>query len=149
MKYNLHKSAHSIHSIYLHIYFVTTRRRNAISDEMAVRIREVMSNICTKNKSEVVEFGAEKNHVHLIVDLHPDNNISQLIGSLKSASSRMVRKEFSEEYYHWYPNGRIFWGRQKFAVSCGGAPLEIVKQYVSAHPLFFALIHTLAPQGLA
>ena len=134
MKYKLHKSAHSVYSIYLHIYFVTTRRRNAISNEMAVRIREVMSNICIKNKSEITEFGAEKNHVHLIVDLHPDNNISHLIGSLKSASSRMVRKEFAEEYYHWYPKSKVFWGRQKFAVSCGGAPLEIVKQYVSAHP---------------
>ncbi len=101
---------------------------------MAVRIREVMSNICIKNKSELSEFGASKNHVHLIVDLHPDNNISQLIGSLKSASSRMGRKEFAEEYYHWYPQSKVFWGRQKFAISCGGAPLEIVKQYVSAHP---------------
>jgi REP element-mobilizing transposase RayT len=46
----------------------------------------------------------------------------------------MVRAEFAEEYFHWYPKSKVFWGRQKFAVSCGGAPLEIVQQYVSAHP---------------
>ena len=134
MKYKLHKSAHSVYSIYLHIYFVTKKRRKAISDEIAVRMREVISNICIKNKSELSEFGAEENHVHLIVDLHPDNNISQFIGSLKSATSRMVRSEFAQQYCYWYPEGKVFWGRQKFAVSCGGAPLEIVKNYVSAHP---------------
>ncbi|MGB5710811.1 MAG: hypothetical protein WBM44_07845 [Waterburya sp.] len=90
MKYKLHKSAHSVYSIYLHIYLVTTRRRNAIS---------------------------------------------------------MVRKEFAEEYYHWYPKSKVFWGRQKFAVSCGGAPLEIVKRYVSAHPQGEREIHPLVPQS--
>jgi len=47
------------------------------------------------------------------------------------ATSQMVQKEFPDEYARFYW-GTSLWGRQKFIVSCGGAPLEIVKQYIAS-----------------
>jgi putative transposase len=62
--------------------------------------------------------------------MHPDNNISQLIKSFKSASTKAVIAQFPGEFRKTYWKGRSVWGRQKGIVSCGGAPLEIVKAYV-------------------
>jgi len=52
------------------------------------------------------------------------------VNSLKTATSRLVRKEFSEHLgeFYWKP---VFYSRSYCLVSCGGAPLEIVKQYLA------------------
>ncbi len=130
VKYNLHKAAHSVYAIHLHIYFVTKYRKKVLTAPMIARIKEVINSICLRHKSSIIESGAEPDHIHLLVDLHPDNNISQLVKSLKSATSQMVQKEFPAEFARSYW-GTSLWGRQKFIVSCGGAPLEIVQQYIA------------------
>ena len=81
-------------------------------------------------KSELVEWGAEPDHIHFLIDLHPDNNISQLVKSLKSVSTKDIKAQFPTEYKATYWRGSGVWGRQKGIISCGGAPLDIVKQYV-------------------
>jgi putative transposase len=63
------------------------------------------------------------------IHLHPDNNISQLVKSLKSETSKMIQTEFESEFNAVYYKTAL-WGRQKFIVSCGGAPLKIVQEYI-------------------
>lgn len=60
------------------------------------RLREIFANVCIKTKCRLIEFSGEPDHIHLLIDFHPDNNLSVLVGSLKSASSRIIQKEFSE-----------------------------------------------------
>ncbi len=131
MKYKLHKASHLVYSIHLHLYFVTKYRRKVLTAPMIARIKEVIVGICHKHKSSILESGAQPDHIHLLIDLHPDNNISQLVKSLKSATSQMIQKEFSTEFARSYW-GTSLWGRQKFIFSCGGAPLEIIKQYIAS-----------------
>jgi putative transposase len=129
MEYNLHKASHSVYAIHLHIYLVTKYRYKVLTTPIVERIVQVVKGICQKHKCEVLEYGAEPDHLHLLIDLHPDNNISQLIMSFKSSTSRIVQSEFAEHYSQFYQDTAL-WGRQKFVVSCGGAPLGIVKTYV-------------------
>lgn len=129
-KTRFHKAAHSAYSIHLHIYLVTRYRRPFLTQPIADCIVESVRSICEKNKCALDEWGVEPDHIHLLVDLHPDNNISQLIKSFKSVSSKAVKEKFPNEYRKTYWRGSGVWGRQKGIVSCGGAPLEIVKEYV-------------------
>ena len=96
---------------------------------MMSRLKEILQNVCEKQKTELKEFNGEEDHVHLLVSIAPDIQISQLVASLKSASSRIIRVEFAEHLkkYYWKP---VFWHDAYCAVSCGGAPLEIIKQYI-------------------
>jgi putative transposase len=131
MRYSLHKASHSVYAIHLHKNFVTKYRRKFLTAPMIARILEVMAGICSKHKSSILESGAEPDQLHLLVDLHPDNNISGLVKSLKSATSQMIQLEFATEFQKTY-RGTALWGRQKFIVSCGGAPLEIIQQYIAS-----------------
>jgi putative transposase len=133
MQYDYHKASHVMYSIHLHLYFVTKYRRKVLSEPIGGRVYEVAQGICQSRKSEILECGAELDHIHFLIDLHPDNNISVLIKSLKSATSQMVQKEFPIEFQKTYGKGTALWGRQKGIVSCGGAPLEIVKKYIQGH----------------
>lgn len=129
MKTQVEKGSHSVYSIHLHIVFVTKYRRKVITAPMLTRLREIFSKVCSAQKSNLLEFNGEEDHVHLLVTIAPDTLISQLVASLKAASSRLIRKEFAEHVnkFYWKP---VFWHNSYCVISCGGAPLEIVKQYI-------------------
>ncbi len=103
-----HKGSHSVYSIHLHVVLVTKYRRKVITLPMIERMGEIFQHICKKKKSLMLQFDGESDHVHLLIDLHPDNNISQLVASLKSASSRIIRKEFKSEVDKAYSKS-VFW----------------------------------------
>ncbi|MBD2198085.1 MULTISPECIES: IS200/IS605 family transposase [Calothrix] len=134
MKTQLRKAAHAVFRIQFHIIFVTKYRKNAINQAILSKLEEVFSRVCEKRKCQLLEFNGENDHVHLLVDVHPDNNISQLIGSLKSASSRVVRKEFQDylKQFYWKKEDPSFWTDAYCVISAGGAPLEIIKEYIQS-----------------
>ena len=78
---------------------------------------------------ELHEFNGEADHVHMLISLNPRVQPSKLINNLKTVSSRLVRKEFAAHLrtFYWKP---IFWSCTYCLVSCGGAPLSVLKQYI-------------------
>ena len=65
-------------------------------------------------------------HIHLLLQVDPQLGIHRLIKRLKGRSSRLLREEFREL------KSRLptLWTSSYFVSSVGGAPLEIIKQYV-------------------
>jgi putative transposase len=59
----------------------------------------------------------------------PEIALSRLVGSLKGVSARRLRQEFPAHIrrYLW---GDHFWSPSYFAASAGGAPLEVIKEYI-------------------
>ena len=110
------KGSHSVFSIQLHFVFVTKYRKKVINAPILDRMHEVFANICIKTNCILIEFSDEQDHVHLLVDYHPDNNISDFTSSLKSASSRIIRKEFKEHTskFYWRPS---FWSSSYYVAS--------------------------------
>ena len=96
---------------------------------MLKRLEEIFSRLCQNQKSELIEFGGEADHVHLLVDLSPDIAVSKLVNTLKTISSRLIRKEFASHLnqFYWKP---VFWTGAYCAISAGGAPLSVLKQYI-------------------
>jgi putative transposase len=126
----LRKGSHVVFSIHLHIVFVTKYRRKVLTQPMIEDMKSVFERILAANKSKLEDCNGESDHVHLLVDLHPDNNISDLIASLKSGSSRVLREKYKSEIDKYYWGKAKLWHDSKCIVSCGGAPLQIVKKYI-------------------
>ena len=78
---------------------------------------------------ELNEFGGEEDHVHLLLSLHPNVTPAKLIGSLKTVTSRLYKKHHAEHFKKFYWE-KSLWTRAYCLVSCGGAPLDIVKSYI-------------------
>lgn len=125
------KGSHSVFSIHMHFVFVTKYRRKALNMAILDRMHEVFAHVCIKTKSRLIEFSGEVDHVHLLVDLHPDNNISAFAGSLKSASSRICRAEFSQHLAQFY-SSPVLWSGSYYVASTGGAPIEKIKAYIKS-----------------
>jgi putative transposase len=89
----------------------------------------IFRGVCESFEAELAEFDGEGDHVHLLVNYPPKVSISKLVNSLKTASSRVIRKQgFSNISNNLW--GDSLWSPSYFAGSCGGAPLEVVKQYI-------------------
>jgi len=125
------KGSHSVFSVQLHMVFVTKYRRKVITAQMLDRLRDVFAGVCLKTKCRLTEFSGEADHVHLLVDFHPDNKLSALIGSMKSASSRIAQKDFAAELSKVYTKP-VFWSGSYYVASTGGAPIARVKAYIKS-----------------
>lgn len=123
--------SHVIFDIHLHVVFVTKYRRKLLTPEMLLDLKEVINRVLESNNCLLEEFNGEPDHVHLLIDLHPSNNISNLLAALKSSTSRILRRKYSDyiAQFYWGKKAKL-WHDSKCIVSCGGAPLKIVKQYI-------------------
>jgi putative transposase len=126
----LRKAAHGVFEIHLHIVFVSKYRRKVFTELMLNSMGEVFKRVLEANRCQLEEFKGEPDHVHLLINLHPDNNVSDLMGSLKSASSRVLRKEFAEEIRKFYWGDAKLWHDGKCVISVGGAPISIIETYI-------------------
>jgi putative transposase len=73
-----------------------------------------------------------RNHLEIIQKYrtsHAKVAPSVLVNNFKTVSSRLIRKEFATQVDRVYRKP-VFWSRSYCVVSCGGAPLSVLKQYV-------------------
>ena len=91
-------------------------------------MRDIFNSVCDNFESTLVEFDGEHDHVHLLVHYPPKIAISKLVNSLKGVSSRYLRRDFPDIHKHYWKG--ILWSPSYFSGSCGGAPIDIVRQYI-------------------
>lgn len=78
----------------------------------------------------MIEFSGETDHIHLLFEAHPSLNLSQLIANLKTVSSRLIRKEYSDylSKYFWKP---YFWSSSYGLKSVSrGAEFGVIVEYI-------------------
>jgi putative transposase len=122
--------------LHAHLVFVTKYRRPVFTDAMLIFTEKTMRGVCADLDAELVQFNGEADHVHLLVAYPPTVAISALVQRLKGRTAYAVRREYTGVGVRARMRGHL-WSPSYFAVSCGGAPLSIVKQYIDgqARPL--------------
>ena len=118
-------------SAFYHPYlaFVTKYLYKCITAEMALRMDAIAKAIVVKYQGDILESNGEPDHRHFLITCPPSVCPSTLVGAIKTATSRVLRREFAEHLrpFYWKP---VFWSRSYCLVSAGGAPLEIIKRYI-------------------
>jgi putative transposase len=111
------------------LVFITKYRGEVFTKQILDDLRDIFSSVCADFEAELAEFDGEDDHVHLLVNYPPKIAISSLVNSLKGVSSRMICKKnyASIRKKLW---GDALWSPSYFAGSCGGAPIEILRQYI-------------------
>ncbi len=114
---------------FIHLVFITKYRRNVLTEPMLERLELILKETCQHMDAVLLEFNGEDNHVHLMLCCPPKLAVSNLVSKLKGKSSYFLRREFWSQVKDklW---GQNFWSPSYCLVSCGGAPLELVKQYI-------------------
>ncbi len=119
---------HCVFNIHAHLVFVTKYRKEVFGAEHYTTMRELFGKVCKDFEAELVEVDGEGDHVHLLVSYPPKIAITSLVNSLKGVSSRLLRQRHPELAKRYWKGA--LWSPSYFAASCGGAPIEIIKQYI-------------------
>ena len=115
--------------MHVHLVFVTKYRRGVFRQEHLDSLHRILADVCKDFDAELIEFNGERDHVHLLINYPPKVALSALVNSLKGVSSRLLRKEFGD-FHPWLKRRGVLWSPSYFAASCGGAPIEILRQYI-------------------
>lgn len=114
--------------MHVHLVFLTKYRKDVLTRPMLESLEGLFRKVCLDFEAELVEFNGEDDHVHLLVNYPPKVAVSGLVNSLKGASSRVLRGQFPDLKKHLWKGA--LWSPSYFAGSCGGAPIEVIKQYI-------------------
>jgi putative transposase len=120
---------HGVYALTYHLVIVTKKRRPCITRPMLDMLQDVAAQRCKDWGGELMEFNGEADHVHALVSLPPNLDLSRFVNNLKTTSSRLLRREFAHQLSRVYRKP-VFWSRSYCIISCGGAPLSVIKQYV-------------------
>ncbi|NER52943.1 MAG: IS200/IS605 family transposase [Symploca sp. SIO1A3] len=128
----LRSFSHSVALIKVHVVFVSKYRYPVITEAIEADIKVLAESVCQKSDCILEDAKADlgaRDHIHLLIDLAPKVSVSRLCNTIKTVTSREIRKRYAEELkpYYWKP---VFWKRGFSAISCGGATLSVLKQYI-------------------
>jgi putative transposase len=121
---------HSVFLLCYHLVFVVKYRRQVIDDNISKRLREIYEYIAIRYNITLKEWNHDTDHVHILFSAHPKSEISKFINAYKSASSRLIKKEFPEIKQKLWRES--FWSRSFCLLTTGGAPLEVLKRYIES-----------------
>ena len=124
----LDTNAHSVFALYYHLILVTKYRRNVFTDNISERAKEIFEYIAPNYKIELVEWNHDRDHIHVLFKEQPKTELSKFINAYKSASSRLLKKEFPEIKQRLWKE--MFWSRSFCLLSSSGAPVEVIQQYI-------------------
>ena len=126
----INKQFHCVFALTYHLVIVTKYRRRCITKPVLERLREISGQRCEDWGGELVEFNGEADHIHLLISMPPNLDLSRFVNNLKTTSSRLLRRDFADQLNYVYKGKPVFWSRSYCILSCGGAPLSVLKQYV-------------------
>lgn len=115
-----------VYSCKYHVTWCPKYRRPVLVNGVDVRLKEIIQAVANEYKSEILELEVMPDHVHLLVEVDPQFGIHRLIKLMKGKSSKLIRDEF-----RWIKSRLpTLWTNSYFVSTIGGAPLEVVKQYI-------------------
>lgn len=130
MKYELLSTRHAKYLLHAHLVFTPKYRKKIFTQEHLELMKQVFQEVCDKSDAKLLEFNGESDHVHLLVLYPPRVAIATLVNSLKGVSSRKLRQKFEIFKHSYWGDDVALWSRSYFVASVGGAPIEILKQYI-------------------
>ena len=121
---------HLVFILHYHLIMCVKYRHKVINDAVSERLKDIFYYIAPKYHIIPEEWNHAEDHVHVLFRGAPNSEISKFINAYKSASSRLVKKEFPEIRTALWKE--MFWSQSYCLITSGGVSTDIVKQYIQS-----------------
>lgn len=105
-------------------------RNKVIDDAISNRLKEIFVKIAPAYNITLEEWNYDIGHVHILFRGQPNTEISKFINAYKSASSRIIKKEFPKIRTSLWKE--MFWSQSFCLLTTGGSTVNIIKQYIQS-----------------
>lgn len=126
----LRNNNHSVFAIHFHLILVVKYRKKVINEEISERLKEIFRSIEGNYNIALEEMNYDLDHVHILFRSEPNSNISKFINAYKSASSRLIKKEYPSIRSRLYKEA--FWSQSFCLISTGEVSIETIKKYIES-----------------
>lgn len=124
-----YKSNNNIaYSCKYHVVWCPKYRRKVLVGNIETRLKEIITQTCADLSIEIIEMELMPDHVHLLIEVDPQFGIHKAVKQMKGISSHILREEFPE----LRTKLPTLWTNSYFVSTVGGAPLEVIKQYIES-----------------
>ncbi|KKE80418.1 transposase [Bacilli bacterium VT-13-104] len=124
----LDSNNHSVFSMYYHLVLVVKYRRKVIDDTISDYAKDKFVSLSERYNITLVEWNHDMDHIHILFKAQPNSELSKFINAYKSASSRLIKKDFPHVRKKLWKE--MFWSRSFCLLTTGGSPIEVVKKYI-------------------
>ena len=124
----LDSNNHSVFSLHYHLVLVVKYRREVFTDEISDFAKDMFIEIGKKYNITLTEWNHDKDHIHILFKAHPNSELSKFINAYKSASSRLIKKNFPHIRKRLWKE--MFWSRSFCLLTTDGAPIDTIKKYI-------------------
>ena len=128
MSRDLDRTQHSVYRLTYHLVLVIKYRRKVINTLIYGRLMQIFTDIGLKYDVEVLESNFEADHIHILFKATPNINLQRFVNAYKSASSRLIKKEYPKIKKALWKSS--FWKKGYFITTTGGANIETIKKYI-------------------
>ncbi len=126
----LDHNQHSVYMLYYHLIMVVKYRRRVIDQDISLRGKEIFERIGAGYGITLEEWNHDVDHVHVMFRARPSSEISKFINAYKSASSRLLKKEYPEIRGKLWKEA--FWSQSYCLLTTGGAPIDVIRKYIES-----------------
>ena len=115
--------ANTYTQIYIQVVFAVEGRQNLITPKHNDELQRYMTGIVSGQRQKLIAINNMPDHVHLLVGLRPDSSLSDLVGDVKTGSSKFINRQ------RWVA-GRFSWQEGFGAFSYSRSQLGTVIRYI-------------------
>ena len=126
------KQAHTVYQTQYHIVWVTRYRRKILCQGLDSYLKTLITKEFREFYPDIYteEISIDQDHIHIHIIIPPKYAVSKIVEALKSNTSRLIRKKFSEFLSKVYWDGYGIWGTG-FFVSTVGINEAQIRAYVN------------------
>lgn len=111
-----------------HVIWCSKYRRKVLVEEVGQRLKELIVGVASELRVDIIEMEIMPDHVHLLLEVDLQFGIHRAVKNIKGKTSRILRAEFISLRTR-LPS---LWTNSYFVATVGGAPLEVIKQYIES-----------------
>ena len=113
-----------VYSCKYHVVWCPKYRRKVLTNGIDARLKELLLDYAANISADIMEIMPD--HVHILMEVAPQFGIHKAVKSMKGYTSRILREEFPSLKTRM----PTLWTNSYFVSTVGGAPLEVIKQYI-------------------
>lgn len=126
----LDSNNHSVFLLFYHLVLVVKYRRSVFDDDMSDYAKDMFIRLSKNYNITLVKWNHDVDHVHILFKAHPNTEITKFINAYKSASSRLIKRNFPQVKKKLWKE--MFWARSFCLLTTGGSPIDSLKKYIES-----------------
>ncbi|MDD3582221.1 MAG: IS200/IS605 family transposase [Desulfobacca sp.] len=123
------RGSHTVTDLKYHFVWRTKYSYGVLQGEMAMRVRDIIREICAEKGLTVVKGNIRPNHIHILISAPPYYSPAKIAQYLKGKSSYRLQREFPALQKRYW--GRHLWGRGYFCATVGTVTEDQIKKYIA------------------